>query len=79
MFRGDRQFVFVVRNDAGNADKEAGLVEITIGEGRDGRVIVTSGLNAGDQLIISGNRTLFDGALISKSGDTTGASEVRPY
>jgi len=79
MFRGDRQFVFVVRSDADEADKTAGLVQIEIGEGRDGHIIVTSGLRAGDQLIISGNRTLFDGALISKSGDTTGASEVRPY
>jgi multidrug efflux system membrane fusion protein len=82
MFRGDRQFVYVVRGDT---DTTAGLVEIAVSEGRDGRVIVTSGLNAGDWLITSGNRTLYDGALISKSGDVdpllprefTGIGEVR--
>jgi len=77
MFRGNRQFVYVVRDNADNADKKAGLVEIEIGEGRNGRVIVTSGLNAGDQLIVSGNRTLFDGALVSKSAPTTRAGEMR--
>ncbi|MCL2010543.1 MAG: efflux RND transporter periplasmic adaptor subunit [Synergistaceae bacterium] len=61
MYRGDRKFVYVVRDD------KAGMVEISTGEGRDGRIVVTSGLSAGDQLIVSGNRSLFDGALISKS------------
>lgn len=60
MYRGDKEFVYVA--DEGKAS----LVEIKTGEGRNGQVIVTSGLNAGDQLIVSGNRTLFDGALISK-------------
>jgi len=79
MFRGARQFVYVVRE---GADTVASLVEIEIGEGRGGNVIVTSGLNAGDYLIISGNRTLSDGALVSKSRgaalpDITGVGEVR--
>jgi len=86
MFRGDRQFVFVARGGEDEADKRAGLVQITIGEGRGGHVIVTSGLNAGDHLIISGNRALSDGAPISKSGgvatllpqNMAEAYEVRP-
>ena len=65
MYRGDKKFVYVVRDDAD--DKKAGMVEIKTGEGRNGQVIVTSGLSVGDQLIVSGNRSLFDGALISKS------------
>lgn len=71
MYRGDKEFVFVVRDD------KAGIVEITTGEGRGGRVIVTSGLGAGDRLIVSGNRALFDGALISQSEGTPGNGEVR--
>ena len=74
MYRGDKKFVYVVRGDA---DKKAGMVEIEIGEGREGRVIVTSGLSAGDQLIVSGNRSLFDGALISKSEAAMGTGGVR--
>ena len=61
MYRGDRQFVYVVRDDT------ASLTEIQTGEGRNGQVIVTSGLSVGDRLIISGNRPLFDGALVAKS------------
>lgn len=61
MFRRGSQFVHVVRGD------RVELVEITIGEGRNEQVIVTSGLRAGDQLVISGNRTLSDGALVSRS------------
>ena len=75
MYRGDKKFVYVIRDDAN--DKKAGMVEITTGEGRNGRVIVTSGLSAGAQLIISGNRSLFDGALVSKSQDTTGTDGVK--
>jgi len=74
MFRGARQFVYVV---TGDTDTVASLVEIEIGEGRGGLVIVTSGLNAGDRLIISGNRTLSDGALVSKSEITAEAGGVR--
>ncbi|MDR2137126.1 MAG: efflux RND transporter periplasmic adaptor subunit [Synergistaceae bacterium] len=64
MYRGDKKFVYVANGDAGG-DAKAKLVEIRTGEGRGGRVIVTSGLNVGDRLIVSGNRTLFDGALIA--------------
>ena len=60
MFRGDRQFVYVIRDD------KASMVEISTGEGRDGQVVVTSGLSSGDQLIVSGNRPLSDGALVTK-------------
>jgi RND family efflux transporter MFP subunit len=64
MYRGEKKFVYVAKDD------KASLVEIETGEGRNGEVIVTSGLKAGDQLIVSGNRTLFDGALISKTAST---------
>lgn len=60
IYRGDREFVYLAGEDS------ARMVEIKTGEGRSGRVIVTSGLSTGDPLIVSGNRTLFDGALISK-------------
>ena len=33
------------------------------------KVIVTSGLKAGDEVIVSGNRALFDGAPIAKNID----------
>ena len=42
-------------------------VEITTGEGRDGKVVVTSGLKAGDELIVSGNRVLYDGVDVQKN------------
>ncbi|GHS89736.1 MexH family multidrug efflux RND transporter periplasmic adaptor subunit [Synergistales bacterium] len=64
MYRRDKQFVYVAQSGA-DGDR-AGLVEIRTGEGRNGRVIVTEGLKAGDQVVVGGNRTLFDGALISK-------------
>ncbi|MBR0069131.1 MAG: hypothetical protein IJP97_01410, partial [Synergistaceae bacterium] len=45
-------------------DNQAKLTAITTGEGKEGRVIVTSGLKPGDELITSGNRVLYDGAEI---------------
>jgi RND family efflux transporter MFP subunit len=66
MYRGDKEFVYLASGD------KADMTEIKTGEGRGGRVIVTSGLKPGDQLIISGNRSLFDGALISQSGEASG-------
>ncbi|MDR1977742.1 MAG: efflux RND transporter periplasmic adaptor subunit [Synergistaceae bacterium] len=65
MYRGDKEFVYVAKGDKAN------LTEIKTGEGRNGQVIVTSGLSTGDQLIVSGNRTLFDGAFISKAAITS--------
>jgi membrane fusion protein (multidrug efflux system) len=63
MYRGDKKFVYVASGDADGTLK-ARMEEIQTGDGRNGRVIVTSGLDTGDRLIVSGNRTLFDGALI---------------
>ncbi|MCR5346546.1 MAG: efflux RND transporter periplasmic adaptor subunit [Fretibacterium sp.] len=64
IYRGDTQSVYVaVKSDSGFV---ARLIPITTGEGRDGQVIVTSGLKAGDELIVSGNRVLYDGVDISK-------------
>ena len=61
MYRGDKEFVYVARNG------KASMVEVQTGEGRGGRVIITGGLKDGDQLVVSGNRALFDGALISET------------
>ena len=60
VYRNNKEYAYIVDNN------KAKIVEITTGEGRASHVIVNSGLKPGDQLIISGNRTLFDGALISK-------------
>lgn len=58
IYSGSEQYIYLAEGD------KAKKVQIQTGEGRNGQVIVTSGLKAGDQLIVSGNRTLFDGALI---------------
>lgn len=60
IYRGTSQMVYVADGD------KAHRTEIGTGEGREGRVIVTSGLKAGDELIVSGNRVLYEGAEISK-------------
>lgn len=56
VYRGKSQSVYVADGN------KAKLTNITTGEGREGRVIVTSGLKPGDKLITSGNRVLYDGA-----------------
>ena len=58
VYRGDSQSVYVANGN------KAKLTMITTGEGREGRVVVTSGLKPGDALITSGNRVLYDGAEI---------------
>jgi membrane fusion protein (multidrug efflux system) len=63
MYQGDKEFVYVA--NGGKASK----IEVKTGEGRNGQVIVTSGLEVGDQLIVSGNRALFDGALLASQKD----------
>ena len=63
VYRGNSQAVYLA--DGSRAKN----VNITTGEGREGRVVVTSGLKPGDHLIISGNRVLYDGASISQSVD----------
>jgi len=59
VYRDNKEYVYIADND------RVKMVEIKTGEGRAARVVVNSGLKSGDRLIISGNRTLFDGALIS--------------
>ena len=58
IYRGNTQSVYLAK------DNQAKLTAITTGEGKEGRVIVTSGLKPGDKLITSGNRVLYDGAEI---------------
>ncbi|MBQ6434457.1 MAG: efflux RND transporter periplasmic adaptor subunit [Synergistaceae bacterium] len=61
VYRGNTQSVYVAK------DNTAKLTAITTGEGREGKVIATSGLKPGDYLITSGNRVLYDGAQISRN------------
>ena len=66
IYRGSSQSVYLANGN------KAKLTEITTGEGREGRVIVTSGLKPGDRLITSGNRVLYDGAEISRTSAVAG-------
>jgi membrane fusion protein (multidrug efflux system) len=61
IYRGDQKFVYVL----GAGENVSALRAIQTEEGRNGQVIVNSGLAVGDLLITSGNRALFDGAPIS--------------
>ncbi|MBQ9595071.1 MAG: hypothetical protein IJR35_04360, partial [Synergistaceae bacterium] len=63
LYRGSTQSVYLAHGN------KAKLTAITTGEGREGRVIVTSGLKPGDALITSGNRVLYDGAEIIMNVD----------
>ena len=69
IYRGNTQSVYVA--DGGTAKLKA----ITTGEGKEGRVIVTSGLKAGDALITSGNRVLYDGAEIVRNVELAGKTK----
>ena len=66
LYRGNTQSVYLAD---GNIAK---LTAISTGEGHEGKVVVTSGLKAGDVLITSGNRVLFDGAEIIPNVDLAG-------
>ena len=66
IYRGESQSVYVVDGN------KAKLTKITTGEGREGRVVITSGLKPGDLLITSGNRVLYDGAEIVRNVDLAG-------
>ena len=63
IYRGNAQSVYVASGDVARS------VTITTGSGHGGRVVVTSGLKAGDELIVSGNRSLYDGVPVSKNLD----------
>ena len=63
LYRGSTQSVYLVQGS------KAKLTQITTGEGREGQVVVTSGLKPGDMLITSGNRVLYDGAEIMRNLD----------
>lgn len=72
IYRGDSQSVYVAV--PGEGGLVARLTAITTGEGRDGKVVVTSGLKAGDELIVSGNRVLYDGVSITNTQELAGTS-----
>lgn len=69
IYRGNKQSVYVAD---GNRAK---LTVITTGEGREGKVVVTSGLKPGDSLIVSGNRVLYDGVGIVKNLGIAGKND----
>lgn len=65
---GDRKLVYVV---AGGVAK---LVPVTLGARQPGSVEVTSGLKAGDEVVVAGQLKLFDGAkVMSKPASETAA------
>lgn len=69
IYRGNKQSVYIAD---GNRAK---LTVITTGEGREGKVVVTSGLKPGDSLIVSGNRVLYDGVGIVKNLGIAGKND----
>ncbi len=60
IYRSGGQAVYLASGDVAHS------VPITTGDGREGRVVVTSGLKAGDELIVSGSRVLYEGAAITR-------------
>lgn len=63
VYRGKTKYVYVVDGDS------VRRTEIETGEGREGRIVIVSGLKTGDEVVVSGNRTLYDGALVAKNVD----------
>ena len=63
LYRGTTQSVYIADGST------ARLRAVTTGDGREGRVIITSGLKPGENLITSGNRVLYDGATIINTVD----------
>ncbi|ARP96502.1 efflux RND transporter periplasmic adaptor subunit [Bordetella genomosp. 13] len=61
---GQNQYVYRVR------DGRAERVEVTIGERREGRVEILTGVAAGDQLVVAGLQRLTDGAPVQVAGKT---------
>ena len=70
IYRGSSQSVYIADGN------KAKLTAITTGEGREGKVIVTSGLKPGDRLITSGNRVLYDGAEIINAVDMASQKNI---
>ena len=70
IYRGKTQSVYIADGN------KAKLTTITTGDGREGRVVVTSGLKVGDKLITSGNRVLYDGAEITRNVDVAGKNSA---
>jgi RND family efflux transporter MFP subunit len=61
--RGGERFVYVA--DGVGGEKTARLTRVEAKDGKDGKVLVSSGLKSGDLLITSGNRGLADGVPVS--------------
>lgn len=67
--RGGENFVFVV------ADGTAELRQVALGERAPGRVEVTSGLAAGERVVVAGQQKIQDGAAVEATLRPTSASE----
>ena len=68
VFRGKKQYVYTVTPDGKGL--VATLVEVTLGDGANEKVVVASGLHSGELLITSGNRGLSDGIPVFLSNTT---------
>lgn len=60
---------FVFRPENGAAAGRAEQREVTIGPDQEDRVVVTSGLEVGETLIVRGHRSLLDGQPVRLTGD----------
>lgn len=63
---------FVFRPENGAAAGRAEQREVTIGPDEEDRVVVTSGLEVGERLIVRGHRNLLDGQPVRVGGDGGG-------
>lgn len=59
---GETQYVYRVKD--GKAEKR----EVTIGERREGRVEILTGVAVGDQLVVAGIQRVTDGAAVNVVG-----------
>ena len=66
---GSKQFVYRI-----DADGIAQQVEVSIGSRREGKVEVTSGLVAGERVVVEGTVSLRDGARVAIAGDAAASA-----
>jgi membrane fusion protein (multidrug efflux system) len=61
---GSKQFVYRI-----GADSTAQQVEVKIGARREGKVEISSGLAAGERIVVEGTVSLRDGTRVAIAGD----------
>ena len=67
-----RQFVYLLEGD------RVAKREVTLGRREPGFVEITSGLGAGDKVVVEGTLKLSDGAAIRELGATSSAAATQP-